>query len=113
MGWERRNQSGRKYYTRSRRVGGRVKREYVGTGEIAEVAEALDSIQRERRDAKNAVRREFRPTVQGLDTAVAAYCRGVDAVVSASAEASGYRQHKRGEWRRKRRPNNSNQNADK
>ena len=47
MGWER----GR-YYTRSRKVNGRVDREYLGTGEAAERAARQDALARQEREAR-------------------------------------------------------------
>lgn len=53
MAWESRSGSRRRYYTRSRWVKGgkgKVRREYVGTGEAAEQAAWLDAYQRETRE---------------------------------------------------------------
>ena len=56
MGWEERNRGGR-YYTRSRRVEGRVIREYIGGGLAGEIAAEADRIERERREAEELRRR--------------------------------------------------------
>lgn len=59
MAWERRQRgSGRRYYYRSRRVRGRVVKEYVGTGADGERAAAADAQARAERHAdRDRVRR--------------------------------------------------------
>ena len=47
MGWDR-----GKYYSRSKKVNGRVKREYVGKGELAELLAQIDAAERDRREAE-------------------------------------------------------------
>ena len=49
MGWDR----GR-YYTRSRKVNGRVVREYVGAGRVAELVAQLDALEKQQREAQRA-----------------------------------------------------------
>ncbi len=56
MGWESRKNVER-YYTRSRRVNGRVLREYVGTVIVAQLAEKLD---RQTRLQHEAEREQFK-----------------------------------------------------
>ena len=44
MGWDK----GR-YYTRSKKVNGRVVREYIGAGRVAELVAQQDTLEREKR----------------------------------------------------------------
>ena len=101
MAWESRNGGGR-YYTRSKRVDGRVVREYVGSGPIAELIAALDAESRrerdERRATRNARRAELESTIALLDRS----WEGVLGLVRAVLVSNGYYRHHRGEWRRRR-----------
>jgi len=95
-------QRGGSYYTRSRRVNGRVVREYIGGGERGEQAAAADAIARERREAERA---EHTREVRQRDTAQAqlmSWYAAVDAHLHRALTVAGYHQHKRGEWRRRR-----------
>ena len=93
MGWDR----GR-YYTRSRKVNGRVAREYLGTGEAAERAARQDALARQERDARRAAMAELAALGASLDD----LAELTDLVARAALAAAGYRQHHRAEWRRRR-----------
>ena len=101
MAWETRRGRGR-YYTRSRRVNGRVVREYVGSGEVAEVIAQLDALDREeRRQMEEAFRAECE-RLDAADRAAGEFSALVDTLAQGALVAAGYRQHNRGEWRRRR-----------
>ena len=99
MGWEARGR--RRYYTRSKRVNGRVVREYVGAGPVAELAAAADALRRaDRRAAMEARRAEdarWRETLAPL----LELSRGADLMARAALLAGGYHRHAR-TWRKKR-----------
>src|SRR5262245_47587231 len=98
MGWEGRRGRGR-YYTRSRKVNGRVVREYVGTGRVAEVAARTDAAERTEREAERAALRAQQERLRALDADLTALDRLCDLIARATLVAAGYRQHNRGEWR--------------
>ena len=100
MGWETRQRGGR-YYTRSRRAGGRVVREDIGIGPTAELAALLDERVREEREAAAAAWRAERARLEALDEPVTELCALTDALAAAVLLLSGCHQHKR-EWRRRR-----------
>ena len=97
MGWDK----GR-YYTRSRKVNGRVVREYFGTGPLAEVAAQVDAINRADREAEREARRAQKAELDALGAGVKELDELADLLARAALLAAGFRQHKRGEWRRKR-----------
>ena len=102
MGWEK----GR-YYTRSRKVNGRVVREYVGGGEIGAVAAQLDEIERERREHERRRWRMEKEEIETFDRSITKVCQMADIIAKAAMVAAGYHLH-RGEWRRRRVHNDSN-----
>jgi hypothetical protein len=100
MGWDR----GR-YYTRSRKIGGRVIREYVGHGPAGELAARLDALARARRLAEVRAAaeadRERRGELDALDAQARELVRLTDVPARAALAAAGFRQHARGAWRRR------------
>jgi hypothetical protein len=101
MAWERR-QWGTAYYTRSRKVGGRVVREYVGAGPAGEMAAEMDALERERRETERAAWRAEKDELEALDAPLAELNDLADLLAHAALTAAGFRQHHRGEWRRRR-----------
>ena len=97
MGWER----GR-YYTRSKKVNGRVVREYVGAGELGALAAELDAIEREQREMEALECRSQRDQAAEQDAQLDEFGEKCDLLVTATLVAAGYRRHHRGEWRKKR-----------
>ena len=101
MGWERRERGGL-YYTRSRRVDGRVVREYVGRGLVGELVARLDAAERKRRSARRAASRRRDDALDDADAATRALCEVSELLARASLLLAGYRRHDRGAWRRRR-----------
>jgi hypothetical protein len=101
MGWESRSRGGR-YYTRSRRVGGRVVREYVGGGLLGELAAQQDAHERQARQQQQHTWLQVQARVQAADATLADLCERTDFLVRAALLSAGYHQHHRGDWRRRR-----------
>lgn len=99
--WEKRERGGL-YYTRSRKEGSRVVREYVGGGVLGELAAQMDAERRQRRQEEEASRREERERLDALSAPVEELCEAAEVIACAAMVASGYHQHNRGEWRKRR-----------
>ena len=97
MGWDR----GR-YYTRSRKVNGRVVREYIGTGPTAALAAQMDALDRDMRQTEAEGRKRLATDLATRDAAVDDFGARCDLLARAFLLAAGCRQHKRGEWRKRR-----------
>ena len=101
MGWETRRGRSR-YYTRSRTVGGRTLREYVGGGLIGEQAAAADAQQRAERAARRLAQQTDQAAWEAADAPVRQLGRLLDLLVRAHLVSGGYHRHG-GEWSRRRR----------
>ena len=99
MGWETRRGRGR-HYTRSRRVGSRVVREYVPKS-LAELVAEVDRLDRLVGEAEREKRREARAQLTAIDEELDELDRVCVSLTKGALLASGYHQHK-GEWRRRR-----------
>jgi hypothetical protein len=100
MGWESRERGGR-YYTRSRKVDGRVVREYVGGGLMGELAARFDEAEREKRKIDAAMVRLERARIEALVAPVVELCEVAEVLCRAALVNGGYRRYQ-GKWRRKR-----------
>src|SRR5919199_690140 len=97
MGWEKRDRGGL-YYTRSRKIGGRVVREYVGTGPVAKLAAHMDAEKRLRRQEEAQAWQEERKRMEALKAPVEELCQATDVLVEVHLVAGGYRRVA-GNWR--------------
>ena len=105
MAWER------GYYYRVRRENGRVVREYVGHGRLAELMAELDALERKQEREKRCrdaeALRDEKAKLNGIDADLEALIETTDLLARAALVAAGYRQHKRGEWRKHRAHHNA------
>jgi hypothetical protein len=100
MAWEERERGG-PYYTRSRREGGRVVREYVGGGLAGRLASESDRIERERREVRALEEKREWEKLAALAAPVLELSEAAEILARAHLIAGGFHRHK-GEWRRER-----------
>ena len=98
MAWEARSGTSR-YYTRSKRVNGRIVREYVGQGPIAELAHQIDIGERLEREAKRKTFKAIQSRDSELDEKLDSFVNLSNAIASGLLILAGYHRHKRGNWR--------------
>jgi len=101
--WERRERGGL-YYTRSRKEGGRVVREYIGGGVLGKIAALQDEYEQRTREEDAALAKEERQRLEELVAPVDELCEAAEVLARAALVAAGYRRHNRGEWRKRREP---------
>jgi len=91
------------YYYRSVREGERVRKEYVGSGVLGEVAAALDELKRRQKEEEAAYWREERERLEQGAAFVRELEEATEVLLRAHLLASGCHKHN-GQWRRKRGP---------
>jgi hypothetical protein len=110
MAWE--NRGNQRYYYRSKRIGSRVVKEYVGLGWAGNHLEALNEV----RQAQKAVEREAIQADMDEVALLEAAFKPLDEFATAVAEsalfAAGYHRPKRGPWRKRRVPVDSDSQTD-
>ena len=101
MAWETRQGKG-KYYTRSRRINGRVVREYFGTGAAGKLAAFQDAEKRARKATQLRAWQAEQERLEELEEPLEELDGVCDLLMKATLIGAGYHRHKRGEWRRRR-----------
>jgi hypothetical protein len=79
-----------------------VIREYVGTGPLAELAAELDAEERWQREEQRQAWRDERERMVTLEAPIEELCEASEILAQSALVAAGYRQHNRGEWRKRR-----------
>src|SRR5262245_13013957 len=107
MGWVIRL-GRRRYYTRSKKRGGKVFSEHIGSGSVSELAAAADALRRVERQARAEARRADKARWLAALTPLRGLCREADLLVKATLLVAGYHQHARSSWRKKHAPEHVN-----
>ena len=101
--WERRERGGF-YYTRSHKEDGRVVREYIGGGVLGEIAALEDEYKRRQREEEAASEKVERERLEDIMAPVEELSEAAEVLARAVLTVAGYRRHNRGEWRKRREP---------
>jgi hypothetical protein len=100
VSWELRGN--RRYYTRSRRIKGKLTRSYIGKGLEAEIAAAIDAANRAQRKVKSDAHRALFAHIEMLDSLTREMEESVRVLVEAVLLVAGYHRHDRGKWQKRR-----------
>jgi hypothetical protein len=74
---------------------------------VAELIAGTDALEREKRHLAALALRDEKGELAALDADLNAPTQTTDLVARAALVAAGYHQHKRGEWRKKREPDDT------
>lgn len=98
MAWESRGR--RQYFYRSRRIGARVFKEYLGRGAEAAAAAAEAGARRSEKLLELRAQAQFDDQIGAADALFQRLDRLTNALVATAMLLAGFRQHHRHEWRR-------------
>jgi uncharacterized protein (DUF3084 family) len=101
----------KKYFYLMKRVDGRPKKIYLGSGFVAEAAAAEIEQRRQERKARAEAVATRETELKSAEEPLANLCDGLDEVVTAMMLAAGYHRHDRGTWRLRREQCKSPPNA--
>ena|SRR5215203_4088504 len=96
------NRDGNLYYYRSVRRGDVVRKVYMGSGELARIANERDVMSRAAEECRRQEERRAQERLEALSTPILEIGEAAEVLVRAYLIAGGFRRHK-GEWRRARR----------
>jgi hypothetical protein len=77
-------------------------REYVGTGELGQLAADVDAIAAVTRLLEREARAKEHDRIAAIEEPVVRFGEAVDLAVTCELLVSGYHRHDRGPWRRRR-----------
>ena len=100
MGWQRRG--GNSYFYFTRRVGKRFRCDYIGGGDVGDVAAGLIFLAREERREARARRRAARDREKAVLRDLQRLADITNLLARAALLLAGFRRHDRGAWRRRR-----------
>jgi hypothetical protein len=99
MAWEKRGDDF--YYYQSEREGGRVRKKYIGRGQLAHIIAHADETRRTVKAQRRGRDAEAFADMEGLASAADGIHEAAEILARAELVAAGYHRHK-GEWRRRR-----------
>jgi hypothetical protein len=100
VAWERRGDG--VYYYKTERQGGRVRKRYIGNGELAHIIAHADQTRRRVWAERKAKERAELDEARSLASAGGKLYEAVEVLAVAEVVAAGYHRHKGGEWRMRR-----------
>ena len=101
MALETRNGRGA-YFTRTKRVGGRVVREYVASGQTALLIASVEAERRKAEAFRKQSERDELDRAKSIEDTLDTICQIGDTVAEAVLLAAGFHRHHAGEWRKRR-----------
>ena len=97
--WQQRG--ARRYLTRSRKHQGRVRREYLGTGPVAEALYHIEVRERHQRHAEREVWRQTLADQTAIDVQVQRWWAQHELLLEGLLYTEGFYRHDRSPWRKR------------